>query len=75
MERIVDLEMHPTGWVEVVGTFWCRHFHTAVMWPIHGEYECRSCGRRHSVPWDSRTAPAQDGSPKQRAVLGILAAE
>ena len=93
MERTVHLEMDPTGWVEVLGTFWCRHFHTAVMWPIHGEYECRSCGRRHSVPWDlrikvqerpgleagdivaTRKAPAQESSPKHRAVLGILAAE
>jgi hypothetical protein len=29
-------------------------FIRSVMWPIHGEYECRSCGRRHSVPWDAR---------------------
>jgi hypothetical protein len=21
------------------------------MWPIHGEYQCRTCGRRYPVPW------------------------
>jgi len=21
------------------------------MWPVHGEYQCRTCGRRYPVPW------------------------
>jgi hypothetical protein len=21
------------------------------MWPIHGHYECRTCGRQYPVPW------------------------
>src|SRR5712692_1274500 len=33
------------------GTLWCDFMHDAPMWPIHGEYECRICGRRYSVPW------------------------
>jgi hypothetical protein len=33
------------------GTLWCDIMHDAPMWPIHGEYECRVCGRRYSVPW------------------------
>jgi len=51
MERT---EIQQTNWVNVLGTLWCRYFHTSVMWPIHGEYECRSCGRRHAVLWDAR---------------------
>ena len=54
MERTVELDTHLSDWVDLLGVFWCRHFHDSVMWPIHGEYECRSCGRRHSVPWDPR---------------------
>jgi hypothetical protein len=33
------------------GTLWCDFMHDAPMWPIHGEYECRICGRRYPVPW------------------------
>jgi len=54
MERTVELDGRQRDWVNLLGTLWCRHFHDSVMWPIHGEYECRSCGRRHSVPWDPR---------------------
>jgi hypothetical protein len=54
MQQTVQIGMPPDGWVNSLGTFWCKHFHASVMWPIHGQYECRSCGRRHSVPWDPR---------------------
>jgi hypothetical protein len=30
-----------------VGTLWCSLMHESVMWPVHGEYECRTCGRRY----------------------------
>lgn len=29
-----------------LGTLWCVHNHESVTWPIHGQYQCRSCGRR-----------------------------
>lgn len=54
MERTIELDVHQNDWVNLLGTVWCRHFHDSVMWPIHGEYECRSCGRRFTVPWDPR---------------------
>ena len=44
MERLRDL--------------WCKVIHNSLMWPIHGQYECRACGRRHSISWaayDERT--------------------
>src|ERR1700694_1977914 len=41
------------------GTLWCDFIHDAPMWPIHGEYECRTCGRRYPVPWaEDRLLPA-----------------
>lgn len=33
------------------GVVWCKVMHDAPMWPIHGRYECRTCGRHHLVPW------------------------
>jgi hypothetical protein len=33
------------------GTLWCDFMHDSPMWPIHGEYECRICGRRYPVQW------------------------
>jgi len=40
------------------GALWCDFMHDAPMWPIHGEYECRICGRRYSVPWAGDRLPA-----------------
>jgi len=39
---------------------WCRLMHTEPMWPSHGQYECRTCGRRHPVRWE-QPAP---GAPR-----------
>jgi acetone carboxylase gamma subunit len=37
---------------------WCDWAHAEPMWPIHGQYECRTCGRRHDVEW-ARAASRQ----------------
>ncbi|MBZ5619751.1 MAG: hypothetical protein LAQ69_13655 [Acidobacteriia bacterium] len=34
-----------------LGGRWCVLMHNSPMWPIHGEYQCRTCGRRYPVPW------------------------
>ncbi len=39
---------------ESVGKFrriWCGVMHDAPMWPVHGKYEWRRCGQRHTVAW------------------------
>src|ERR1700723_1640454 len=36
---------------EQLGALWCGLMHDSPMWPIHGQYECRTCGRRYFVPW------------------------
>jgi hypothetical protein len=51
MEQTTQIDLHPAGWAGLLGTFWCRHFHASVMWPIHGQYRCRECYRLYSVPW------------------------
>jgi len=37
--------------ISKLGGIWCDLMHNAPMWPIHGQYECRTCGRRHPVGW------------------------
>lgn len=38
-----------------LGTLWCSLMHTSPMWPVHGQYECRICGRHYPA---FREAPA-----------------
>jgi hypothetical protein len=45
--------------LERLGTVWCQVMHDAAMWPVHGEYECRSCGRHYPVPWAESRAAAR----------------
>jgi hypothetical protein len=35
-----------------IADFWCKLMHTEPMWPSHGQYQCRKCGRRHRVGWE-----------------------
>jgi len=30
-----------------LGTIWCSLRHDSLTWPIHGQSECRKCGRRY----------------------------
>jgi hypothetical protein len=34
-----------------LGSLWCTLMHESLSWPIHGKYQCRSCGRRYPVQW------------------------
>jgi hypothetical protein len=34
-----------------VRAMWCGLMHDSPMWPIHGRYECRTCGRVWPVRW------------------------
>jgi hypothetical protein len=44
--------------IDRLGDLWCTFMHTSPMWPIHGQYECGACGRRHPVPWAERNENA-----------------
>jgi hypothetical protein len=37
--------------IQRFGNWWCKLIHDAPSWPIHNQYECRTCGRRHHVLW------------------------
>ena len=42
-----------------IGAIWCSLAHKSLMWPVHGHYGCRTCGRRYpafaEVPMADRT--------------------
>lgn len=38
---------------------WCSLMHDSAMWPAHGQYRCRSCGRLYPVPWPERGGMAR----------------
>jgi hypothetical protein len=52
MRLLVTIGRRGSDWIETVRCFWCRCMHEAAMWPIHGCYRCRTCHRRHPVPWE-----------------------
>lgn len=44
----------PVAWQRAIaklGKLWCVSMHDSPMWPIHGRYQCRTCGRHYPVPW------------------------
>ena len=62
---------------EKIAEVWCSLMHGSPMWPIHGQYQCRTCGRRYPVPWSPLSGPAaeyrQRSLPSFRAALFPLA--
>ncbi len=54
-----------------LGEIWCRLMHESPMWPIHGHYECRTCGRRYPVVWERSGSGAAAG--RQLAVAAPMA--
>src|SRR5579863_2180355 len=48
------LDQEAVGWQAAAGklsTLWCDFMHDSPMWPIHGQCQCRTCGRYHPVLW------------------------
>ena len=44
------------------GSVWCNLTHESIMWPTHGRYECRTCGRRYLAFTEAEiTARAESG--------------
>ncbi len=55
MLETLDRNAH---WTARFRTRWCIAMHDSPMWPIHGEYECRTCGTHHLVPWNAERLTA-----------------
>ena len=54
-----------------LGTLWCDLMHSSPTWPIHGQYQCRTCGRLYPVPWAGNRLQAH--APSFRSLLLPLA--
>ena len=37
-----------------LGELWCQAMHSDAMWPVKGEYQCRTCLRRYPVAWEAQ---------------------
>ena len=55
--------------LEKLGEAWCGLMHDAPMWPMHGEYECRTCGRHYPVPWSGERQFTVVGRPAALRVV------
>lgn len=57
-----------------IADLWCKLMHTAPMWPAYGQYECRTCGRRHRVCWEQsrQAAPRPIAKPFEEHVQTLM---
>jgi len=46
--------MKKAGWE--LGTVWCGLMHQSVRWPVHGHFQCRTCGRRYPAFPETQSA-------------------
>jgi hypothetical protein len=51
---VVSVTGRPATLIKALYGLWCDLMHDSLMWPIHGQYQCRACGRRYMVPWASQ---------------------
>jgi hypothetical protein len=68
----------PWSWqigTEKLGELWCSLMHDSSKWPIHGQYECRTCGRLYPVPWAGNDLPAEPSSRAGAGRVGVDAAQ
>jgi hypothetical protein len=57
-----------------IADLWCSLMHGEPMWPAHGQYECRTCGRRYPVCWQEQSPAASLARhPSLNANPGYLA--
>jgi hypothetical protein len=47
-----------------LGGLWCQAMHSDAMWPVKGEYQCRTCLRKYKVAWEPSATPCPDSSVK-----------
>jgi hypothetical protein len=63
------------AFTEQLGAMWCGFMHDSPMWPIHGQYQCRTCGRHYPVQWAGSGMSQIHNTPSpafRSAVLPLL---
>ncbi len=53
-----------------IAELWCKMLHPSPMWPSHGHYQCRACGRQYPVPWESGRGQTTSQQTNERLLLG-----
>ncbi len=51
---------------------WCKTMHRSLMWPSHGHYQCRTCGREYPVPWERDVTGALRRNNNEKPVSGRI---
>ena len=51
---------------------WCKAMHRSLMWPSHGHYQCRTCGREYPVPWERDVTSALRRNNNEKLVSGPI---
>ena len=49
--------------IDRINKIWCNMMHDSPMWPIHGHYECRTCGREFPVNWGTEPKEYKSRQP------------
>jgi len=55
------------------GTIWCQLKHDSLMWPVHGHYQCRTCGRHYPAFAEPQMANWTKRAALKAAVQLLLA--
>jgi len=56
-----------------LGTIWCKFRHESLMWPVHGHYQCRTCGRYYPAFAEAQMANWTTRAALKAAVQLLLA--
>jgi len=56
-----------------MGRLWCILMHDSPMWPVHGHYECRTCGRQYAAFVDEPLVNVATRGGMRAGVPAILA--
>ena len=48
---------------------WCHFAHSDSMWPVNGQYRCRTCFRTYPVPWANTSAGQKASRRDPRAFV------
>ncbi len=52
--------------MSALAAWWCSIAHDAPMWPIHGQYVCRVCGKEFPVAWSNAKTGGRPGRGELR---------
>jgi len=68
---MLDQQVTNLTFAAKLADWWCRAIHDAPMWPIHGRYQCRKCGRIHPVPWASHRVSGSGARANKPALQAL----